>query len=256
MYKGRRITYNPIMAEFFRIQGCQDAFVLFYLIKMTHSNSVIFTSEPMDLFYKLKSIKALPLNFSKERFKKALYSLYFYGYLKKDENGNLCLRSVKYNIGYYRPKIKYNRTNINFNIVQRLLLVQILTESKRKQEWTMTARANATTDLKAGMVRMYPRRKPKKDIQKSFGECRFEGVSFSYRKIAKLLGVSLASVHGMVKWIEKNTTFKFEKATECKHKVRANQTFSEAKKIFYPNTYCFMNKSRFLVAILGTSIIS
>lgn len=244
------------MTEFFRMHKRFDAFAIFYLLKMKYCNSVIFGVKSYDeLYYKLKREKALPLNFNKKKFESAIRFLHSHGYIY-DNMGQITLKKIKDNIGYYRPKIKYNRTNINFNIVQRLLLVQILAESKRKQEWTMTARANATTDLKAGMVRRYPRRKPKKDIQKSFGECRFEGVSFSYRKIAKLLGVSLASVHGMVKWIEKNTTFKFEKATECKHKVRANQTFSEAKEIFYPNTYCFMNKSRFLVAILGTSIIS
>jgi hypothetical protein len=250
MYKGRRIRYNRKMVEFFILHNQFDALAIFYLLKIIHSNSIIYKLENADqLFTRLKKEKALPSNFSKKRFLEAMWFLDRYRYVFQLSNGNIGIKKITSGIGYYKSKIEYNRKNINFNIVQRLLLKEELLYTKNRQEKAMTFRAEMTTHTNKAKNSMR-----KLSTLNAMGESYSNQVSFTYRNIAKKLGKSLTWVKESIDWIRSNTNLSIHKITECKHYVGKNVDFSEVKNRLYPNCYAYLTSSGNVVAILGSSI--
>lgn len=253
------IRYNRKMAEFFLLHKQFDALTLYYLLKITHTNSIIYKLEGFDLYDRLKAEKKLPLNFSRERFKSALIFLAKHGYIYNDKiNVNhVGIVKVTKNIGYYKSKIRFNKNKINFNIIQRLLLKEELLYTKKKQEQAMAFREKvATNKNKAlGSVKC-KRKKSDEDTLNNLGECYLNQVSFTYRKIAKVYGVSLGMVNNCIDWIRNNSKLQIQKITECKHRVFKKEDFADAKNKFYPNTFVYLTKANNIVAVFGSSIIT
>lgn len=250
------ITYNHNLAKQCLDADNFDALTLYYLIKITHTNSVIYDVNVPQLLKRLKKAKLISRNFNKSRFLKATNFL-----LKENlasiRDGNFALVSLHNNKGYYKSKIKYNKVNINFNIIQYLLVKEGLLHSKHRQEKPMAFRKKMATDnIKTLKQLKFTRNKKNKDKLELLGECRLEEASFTYRKFAEKYGVSIKWLSTCVKWINENKELKIRKITECKHKVSTSVDFDSVKDLFYPNCYAYLTNQGNVIAVLGSSIES
>ena len=242
------------MAEFFLLHKQFDAFALYYLIKIVHVNSIIYKLEGFDLYFRLKEDKMLPLNFSKERYKTALKFLAFHGYIY-ESSGHVAIKKVRPTSGRYKSVIKYNKENINFNIVQRLLIKEGLLYSKYKQEKAVQFREKMTTHEKRHQRDLIkPIGIANEGTLKSLGESYQTQASFTYRTFAKKYGMSLAWIGNSIDWIRKNTELKIYKLTECKKRIAYDVDYDTIKKSVYPNCYSYATKSGNVIAIFGSSI--
>lgn len=248
------ITYNLYYAKKFVADDMFLAFVLLYLLKALHSNSIIYSTDPLALFSRLKREKRLPVNFKYTEFEKLFDYLYKNGYIYTEENNHLALKKIGTERGYYKSKFSYIKNNIRWKGMKALLVKEFILHSIYQQDKAITYRNDLTT-------RKNKARKP--SSVRKIGE-KLEGVGesystykvFSYRGISSKLGLSISEVHRLVellikggKLIVRTIKTRLEKSF-CKLDVISDLTGSG-----YGSGYFYMHKG-YLVKVLGTEVVS
>ena len=246
------ITYNHNLATFCLEGGSFDSLALYYTLKVTYSNSVAYSFSPNRLLSNLKKKRAISQNFSLDRFKKALDFLLDNG-LAVVKNNHLSVMRVKQNRGFYKSKIKYNKININFNIIQRLLVKEGLLYSKFTQEKAMSFRSKMATDnIKALKQLRFTRSRKNKSKLELLGESYSTKVTFTYRKFAEKYGISLKGMFEYISWIKTNNELVIKKVVECNYNVICD--YKTIIDVIGLKCYSYCTKEGNIISVLGSSI--
>lgn len=246
-----KIKYNRIIADDILHHGNFSALILFYILKITHVNSIIYNSDFKLLFNKYKDAKILPRSFSFDRFEKTMSLLFELNYLTYTKNNHISIVSINKDFDYYKSKITYD--DINWNIIKSLLVKEGLKYTKYQQEKAMSFRNDMATRRKKAYVWLKASKK-KRNLFNQMSESYSKKILFTYKSISKKYGLSTTEICSIIKFL------KLHKHIEIKVlKIKHNNVYCKLdfiKDIVDNKSYSYIDKNNILVSIIGTSIIN
>jgi hypothetical protein len=246
-----KIKYNNNIADDILNHGNFSALILFYILKVTHENSVIYNSDLKVLFQKYKVVKILPKSFSFDRFEKTMFLLFKLKYLTVTKNNHISIYSLNNDIGYYRSKITYN--DVNWNTMKALLVKEGLKHTKYKQEQAISFRDDIATRKKKAYIWLKTSKKKKKSYDQ-MSESYSKKILFTYKSISIKYGISITEVHNIIEFLKSKNHIE-TKVLKIRHgKVICKLDF--IKDIVDFKSYSYIDKYNVLVSIVGTSIIN
>ena len=256
------IFYQSKLSEQLIKLGSFDALTMFYLLKTTHSNSIIYNYDNQKLFERLKATGLIPRNFKYSRFVDIFNTLEKHSYFSYTNEGHLKLLGLHKEKCYYTSKITYKKHKITFKIMKALLIKEQLKRSANKQQYAVKLKHDMTTHSK----KAYARFKRQVKHSKKNGSFKPEGESYTcfytytYRAVAKNNGLSLSNTYNLISFLKKNKGLKTQTITETKHlnPLGCNQDLVKdiiKDKLNIKSYFYFGNKGQ-IVCVLGTAILS
>ena len=262
MVTRQHTSFNRKIFEDILTNGNLDAAALFYLLKITHSNSIIYSTDIKQLFFRLKSVGLIARNFKQSRFLELFNYLLKYGYISYTKENHFRLAGLHQERSCYKSSIGYKKDRITFKIVKALLVKEELKSSVSRQQKAVEIRKGLATHSKKAYALL------KKSIKKARANgttCKLEGesytdyFSFTYRNVAKKLGLTLSNLHNLIAFLErykgiKTKTIKVVARTPLKCNVKFIPDF--IADLTKNKSYFYVNRHNQVISVLGTAILS
>jgi len=249
--KKNKINYNNTLVQDMLYHGNFSALILFYILKITHENSVIYNTDLKLLFEKYKAMDILPRSFSFDRFEKTMNLLFDLKYITINKDNHISVYSVNKDYSYYRSKMIYGV--INWNNIKVLLIKEALKHTKFQQTKAISFRDDLTTRKKRACLWL----KTSKSKKKRYGqmsESYSRNILFTYKSISDKYGISTTEVHSIIKYLKDNNHI-VTKVLKIRH-GKAICKLDFIRDIVDFKSYSYIDKYNVLVSVLGTEIVA
>ena len=259
MNKGR-LTYNlNFKKDLLDDKKDLDALSLYYCMKALFVNSVIYTKDKKQIFQNLKALKVLNRKYTYDKFLNKFNLLINSGYII-EEKRFFKLKKIKHDRGYYKDVIIYDKNNITLNNFKTLFLLAETKYSAHRQRKAMSLREKTTLNTKESfkdVVKTIRLQKKHRIRLQEMGGSFSSKISFTYRNIAKKMGISLSETWVMMQELKKQKLIVVETIKENVGRFEGGD-FEDAKIVFQNQykCYCYLNRKGDIIAVKGSEIIS